>query len=159
MTNAEKLLDALTFLPDDLLEETDALRRKKRSHWKQWAALAACVCLAAGLLLLMPGAQSADNGSGIGWIDPESGHDGAEDQQSAGSTVCVRATVDEIYEDKLIVTLSPDSDPRQVTVLPDAMADIPDLSPGQAIRIFLKDPAQTQEDTLTPYKIEIEEES
>lgn len=44
----EQIHDALNFLDDGLIEETEKLRRKKHpSHWKKWAALAACLCLVA----------------------------------------------------------------------------------------------------------------
>lgn len=53
----EKLHEAIGLLPSDLVAEADAQRRqvpkKKNSHWKQFAAMAACfaVVLACGLFL------------------------------------------------------------------------------------------------------------
>ena len=44
----EQIHDALNFLDDRLIEETEELRRKKHpSPWKKWTALAACLCLVA----------------------------------------------------------------------------------------------------------------
>lgn len=52
----EKLHEAIGLLPSDLVSEADACRNqvpKKKSHWKQFAAMAACfaVVLACGLFL------------------------------------------------------------------------------------------------------------
>ena len=52
---SEKLHDALSLLPADLVAETDALRtqaKKPQVHWQRWAAMAAClaVVLLAGTL-------------------------------------------------------------------------------------------------------------
>ena len=52
---SEKLHDALSLLPADLVAETDALRTKPKKHqvhWQRWAAMAAClaVVLLAGTL-------------------------------------------------------------------------------------------------------------
>ena len=42
----EQIHDALNYLDDRLIEETEKLRQKKRpSPWKKWTALAACLCL------------------------------------------------------------------------------------------------------------------
>ena len=42
----EQIHDALNFLDDSLIEETDRQRQRKRpSPWKKWTALAACLCL------------------------------------------------------------------------------------------------------------------
>ena len=60
----EKLLDAMALLPDGMLEETDRLRQKKRIPWKGIAALAACLCLVAGIWLIQPGSKAAENATG-----------------------------------------------------------------------------------------------
>lgn len=60
----EKLLDAMALLPEEMLEETDRLRQKKRTPWKGLAALAACLCLVAGLWLIQPRGKSAENAAG-----------------------------------------------------------------------------------------------
>ena len=44
---SEKLHDALSLLPADLVAETDALRtqaKKPQVHWQRWAAMAAQRC-------------------------------------------------------------------------------------------------------------------
>lgn len=62
--NGEKLMDAMNLLPDDLLEATNALRTRKRTHWKPIVALAACLCLVVGMWLINPGAKAEDSASG-----------------------------------------------------------------------------------------------
>lgn len=45
---SEKLHDALSLLPADLVAETDALRtqaKKPQVHWQRWAAMAACLAV------------------------------------------------------------------------------------------------------------------
>ena len=45
---SEKLHDALSLLPADLVAETDALRtqaKKHQVHWQRWAAMAACLAV------------------------------------------------------------------------------------------------------------------
>ena len=45
---SEKLHDALSLLPADLVAETDALRTKPKKHqvhWQHWAAMAACLAV------------------------------------------------------------------------------------------------------------------
>jgi len=54
--NPEKIHDALTLLPNDLIAATDRLRTRNRSrriHWVRWVSLAACVAILAcsGLML------------------------------------------------------------------------------------------------------------
>ena len=56
----ENLVDALGLLPEELLEEADLLRQKKRFPWKPVTALAACLCLVAGLWFMNPGNKSMD---------------------------------------------------------------------------------------------------
>lgn len=51
---AEQLHDAIGLLPADLVAEADALRQSKplrRSHWKHYAAMAACFALVLGCAL------------------------------------------------------------------------------------------------------------
>ena len=46
--SAEKLLDAMQYLPDEMLEQTDRLRQRKSFRWKPLVATAACLCLLLG---------------------------------------------------------------------------------------------------------------
>lgn len=48
----EQLLDALAAVDAELLEEVNARRQQKRPRrWGRWVALAACLCLAVGIIL------------------------------------------------------------------------------------------------------------
>ncbi|MBQ8642805.1 MAG: hypothetical protein IJ480_11385 [Clostridia bacterium] len=52
--NTEILCDAMEYIDDDLLAAVDLLRMRKRKNrgWIRWASLAACVCIAAGGVLI-----------------------------------------------------------------------------------------------------------
>ena len=50
---AEIFFDAITLLPEDMIEEAQEYRfRKNRASWKRFASLAACLMLVASLSLL-----------------------------------------------------------------------------------------------------------
>lgn len=155
----ERLHDAISLLPEDLLTPVDALRQKKRLRWQPIAALAACMCLAAGLWLLPIGAA---NEKGNGGITGSAGGRGdgfmesVTDQiiEESTSTYTITATVTEVAEEYLIA--QPEG-AEPITVQLNTLEQCPTLSPGQRIRIFCKDvPDMT--DPLTPYQIEIIEE-
>lgn len=145
----EQLHDALNFLSDDLLEQTDALRQRKRINWKPIAAIAACACLVAGLYLFAPSATSKDSAECV------------EDKGSSYHAESAFGT----YLTGEVLTVQPDKIEVQtestktiVTVSLAALEDIPSLAPGQKIRIY----SQTEETLagssgteLIPYKIEI----
>lgn len=62
----EQLQDAITLLPEELLQPVDALRQKKRFPWKSVLATAACLCLVVGLALGYAGIlapATAENGA------------------------------------------------------------------------------------------------
>ena len=148
----DRLHDAITLLPEELLTPVDALRQKKRFHWQPLAALAACLCLAVGLWLLpISAANEKSNGS---ILDPEEGRgDGyagsITDQvveESTSGTFLI-ATVTEVTEDYLIVQ-GKDAEPMQIQR--DAIEECPAISPGQTIRIFYRDATPP-----VPYRIEI----
>ena len=56
--NPEQLSDAMNELPQELLEETQAARSRRRPRWKPLAAAAACLLLAAGACSSYPAASS-----------------------------------------------------------------------------------------------------
>ena len=52
----DDLIDSLGRIDDDLIENVDSLRRKrKQPGWKKWAGLAACFCLILAVATAMPG--------------------------------------------------------------------------------------------------------
>ncbi|MBQ8358546.1 MAG: hypothetical protein IJX37_01340 [Oscillospiraceae bacterium] len=154
--NADMLHDAISLLPEELLAPVDALRQKKRAFWQPVAALAACVCLVAGLWLFLPGvSMDSSNGSAMeGFGDGSMGSIADQITQESGSTYSLSGTIIEVAEDYLIVQLN---NTEPVTVLLDELEQIPVLSPGQKIRIYCE---EIPDDTmpLVPYRIAIIEE-
>ena len=63
MIDAERLQDAITALPEELLTPVDALRKQKRPVWKPIATVAASLLLVVGLYQLQPEKKSAENAS------------------------------------------------------------------------------------------------
>ncbi len=157
--NAEHLHDALSLLPDDLLEPVDQLRQKKHIPWKPVAALAACACLVVGLWTLFPGgAKSADNAAGMA---PEDGLGGLFDsiEQESGSCAFLLATVLEVAQDH--ITVLPGEQATDiavpVTVQLDKLETIPELEKGQRIKLYCKEYPDNDQ-PLVPYQIEIIED-
>lgn len=145
----EQLHDALNFLSDDLLEQTDALRQRKRISWKPLAALAACACLVAGLYLFAPSTTSKDS---------------AECAEDKGSSYYSESAFGAYLTGEVLTVQADRIEVRTkdtghiVTVSLSALEDIPSLAPGQHVRIY----SQTEETLagssnaeLIPYKIEI----
>lgn len=155
---AEKLLDAMNYLPDELLEKANALRQKKRNHWKPWAALAACLCLAVSIWLIDPGAKSADNAGGASeYMDEDAGMDLLN--QESGSTAGIVLYIDEVYDDYITVKrhkMDGLCDCPAIVVKLDELEEIPKLSKGQKIRIYTNQ--EVIATVITPYKIVIEED-
>lgn len=160
----QKLMDAMNYLPEELIEKTDALRQKKRNHWKSWAALAACLCMAVGAVFMVPGAKSADNASGAGeyeYMDEDADTIGSA-QLESGSTGGIIVYVHEVYEDYIVVEYSEWSATcdcvkiRLVKVQLEGLENIPKLSVGQKIRIYTDE--ELGVGTITPDKIVIEED-
>lgn len=157
--NAEHLHDAISLLPDDLLEPVDQLRQKKHISWKSVATLAACACLVVGLWSLFPGGmKSADNATGM---VPEDGFGILNDsitQESAGSSF-LSAIIVEVAQDHITVLpgqLATDI-AEPITVQLDELETVPELVKGQRIKLYCKEfPDDTQ--TLVPYRIEIIED-
>lgn len=88
MKNAEHIHDALSLLPDELLAPVDALRQKKRFPWKSLTALAACLCLIAGLWLFFPGAVSMDSANGSAENLPQDGSSLSDSVSQESGQLC-----------------------------------------------------------------------
>lgn len=156
---AERIMDAMNYLPDELLLQTDALRQKKKYHWKRWAAVAACLCLAVGIWFIAPGAKSADNAAApeIGFLTDNAGA-GSVSQES-GSTGGIIAYVYEVYEDYVTVKrheMDGLCDCPDIVVKLDELDEIPRLSKGQKIRIYTNQ--EVVATVITPYKIVVMQE-
>jgi len=167
MITAEKLLDSLENLPNDLIEETAAIRQRKPVVWVKWTALAACACACACLCLglSLPGAKSADNAAGI--PKEEIGNVLEDIEQSTSSAGYLDASVYSVGEDHITVTsLVQRPYPEgldgtcvqrvQITVKFENLKEIPDFKPGQQIRIYYNE--TDQDGSLIPYRIEIIDE-
>lgn len=163
MISAEKLLDSLGNLPDDLILETQAIRSRKPIHWVKWTALAACLCLCVSLGLSLPGAKSADNAAGTPMEEIGSAIQDAEQSPtgyldaivySVGEDhITVTSTVQRPYPDGLDGTCVQQV---QQAVLFDNLAEIPHFKPGQKIRIYYD--KTDSSGSLLPYRVEILED-
>jgi hypothetical protein len=156
--NPEQLHDAISLLPEDLLEPVDQLRQKKRIPWKSVAVLAACMCLVLGLWSLFPDdMKSADNAGRL----PDKGFSNISDsitQESENCTTLV-ATVLEVAQDH--ITVLPGEQLTDIakpdTVKLTKLETIPPLKKGQRIKLYFdENPYNNQ--PLVPYRIEIIED-
>ncbi len=150
MIKAEHIHDALTLLSDDLLISADSLRRKKPFRWQPIAALAACACVAAGLWLFAPGADSVANGGASMELS---------DRVEAESTTAkpLEGIITQVSEDFILVI--PNGCTQTVTVSFENLELIPPFFPGQSVRIYCEEDligAITSE-ILSPYRIEVNE--
>ena len=150
--NAENLHDAISLLPEALLEDVDRLRRKKPVHWKPIAALAACLCLVAGLGLWFNGGIKAESGSAA----PDNYYTNDISKESAtGHSVTepMTAVVVQVLNDRIIVlpgnVLTDVAQP--VTVMLTELENTPVLTENQRITIYCKEYTEP----LVPYRIEI----
>lgn len=157
MITPEHIHDALTLLPEELLTPVDALRRRKRFRWQPIAAAAACLCLIAGLWLLVPAGIKADSGS--------CAEDGCEVGNSMSGLQTCDLVVDAVYEDYVMAYMfteipqPPNVDGiivqrTLIRVNLEDLAVIPELAAQQQILIYY---SEFNEDGLSvdPYKIEI----
>lgn len=158
----EALHDAITLLPEELLDSVDRLRKKKRVPWKSVAVLAACSCLVAGLWLFSPGNKVAmDSANGSAAPEREPMEYGQSSIANAGVVVKV-LHVDENYLQVGEVQPEKFSDESISIQLPSVrltfenLQQVPLMQVGQTIRIYFK-PEQFDEENLTvkPYKIEM----
>lgn len=60
MKKEEKMFDAITNLPDPMVEEARTVKAKKRRPWRRWAALAAAFAAAVGIGFLLSRNQDAE---------------------------------------------------------------------------------------------------
>lgn len=165
MINSQHIHDALNLLPDDLIAPVEALRKKKHAPWKSLAALAACLCLCVGLWHLLPGV-ALKSGAGS---SPENGSGITGDMEFSSSTANASPRTMEVYEvsDDHITTIPvpkielSDDICVQIaitTVTFENLNTVPELKPGQHIRIYY-DEADSDGTTIRPYRIEIIKEA
>lgn len=151
MITAENIHDALTLLPDDLIAPVDALRRKKRIPWRSLTAAAACLCLCAGLyFFILPGAVEK-NAAGMA-------------TESAPLIQTAEVIIYSVGEDYLQIAPKPNNNfatednlfasMASVIVTFENLQTVPDLKPGQKIRIYYTEVANNGM-TIKPFRIQI----
>lgn len=169
MISGEHIHDALTLLPEELVAPVDALRRKKRIPWKGLCAVAACLCLVAGLWFLLPGAVAMDSANGSAEHAPGDGFGAVSDSvtgESAHGTI-LTATVLTVEEDCVTVLLGDRLPDNAVVSLAyrteirfDELDADPRLEQRQFIRLYFDNPPELKDSdrVLYPNRIEIIED-
>ena len=158
---AEKLIDAMHYLPEELLEQTDRLRQRRKANWKPWGALVACLCLVAGLWFINPGDKYAmDNGASPDgeYLGDDAGA-GKENSLTGTTATGITVYVHQVYDDHIVVKYDISdvtADVPLITVSLAKLEQIPQLSVGQKICLYTKQEEVT--DRIEPYKIIIMEE-
>lgn len=155
---AERIMDAMNYLPDELLEQTDRLRQRKKNYWKPLVAVAACLCLVVGLWFLNPGLKAANGAAPESDFLADDAGAGSINQES-GSTAGIVARVYEVHDEYILVQYVYangfcDGIPQKVSL--EELEQIPVLKAGQLITIYAQQSADPQE--LEAYKIIIEED-
>ena len=81
--NTDLIFDALDYIDDDMLEDVDALRAKKKVNpnriWMRYASVAACLCVIIGAVYLLDRTGTIDDSSEIAdGIDQENSFSGED---------------------------------------------------------------------------------
>lgn len=152
--------DAMTLLPEELLEPVDALRQKKRFPWRSVLATAACLCLVVGLALgyariIAPASMEADEN-----MAPPQQENVSQSQTEEPSLV----EVVQVEADYVMVVnasaISGDSCALRapIKLYFEKLTQVPALQVGQILEIYWNtedyDPV---EHAITPYRIVISE--
>ena len=165
MIDSQNIHDALNLLPDDLLAPVDALRRKKWFPWKTIASVAACLCLCVGLWFFFPGAAEknaacdTEVANGTGLI-------GTHGFSCTGIPMNQELEVYSVGEDHITAVPVPSIELSDnicvqmtaVTVNFENLHVVPELKPGQHIRIYYDKMGQDGV-SVSPYRIEIIKEA
>ena len=161
----ETFQDAMTLLPEELLEPVDALRQKKRFPWRSVLATAACLCLVAGLAFgytrIVAPASSAENIFDIDEVGAPVQEAVNQSKAEAPSLVEVVEVADGYVRVVTAVQNSSDSCALRapIKILFDKLPQVPTLKEGQIIEIYWYtedyDPA---EHAISPYRIVVTEE-
>lgn len=158
---ADEFHDAMTLLPEELLEPVDALRQKKRFPWRSVLATAACLCLVVGLALgyarlVAPASMEADEN-----MAPPQQENVSQSKAEAPSLVeVVQVEADHIF---VVNANSNNSDscalraPIKITF--EKIPTRPTFEVGQKLLIYWDSTDyDSTEHMITPYRIEIAEE-
>lgn len=162
MIDSQNIHDALNLLPDDLLAPVEAMRQRKRFPWRSVTAVAACLCLGVGLWYFFPGATQ-ENASGT---LPENGTGliGTHGFSCTGIPMNQELEVYSVGEGHITAVPVPSMELSDnicvqmpaVTVNFENLHVVPELKPGQHIRIYYE---KMGKDAVSPYRIEIIKEA
>lgn len=154
--------DAMTLLPEEMLEPVDALRRKKLFPWKSVLATAACLCLVVGLALgyarIIAPASAANEAADM--APPQEENVSQSKTEEPSLVEVVRVEADHIF---VVNPSSSNSDscalraPIKITF--EKISTPPAFEVGQRLLIYW-DSADydATEHMITPYRIEIAED-
>ena len=112
--NTDLIFDALDYIDDDMLEDVDVLRRKKKVNpnriWMRYASVAACLCVIIGAVYLL---------DRTGMIDTsEVADEMAQDNMSGEETVHNYVRADIITSDSTVLAVN---DPQKITAIYDIL--------------------------------------
>ena len=124
------LMDAVGLLPDDLVENTDRIRRQKPVPWHHLVALAACLCIVLGLsgILVLPGTFIVFQKAGS--AAPENM---LADEAAPMEPMSADATVVAVEEELLTVQLE-NGALRQIELAD--LTQVPALEPGMQVTVY-----------------------
>lgn len=159
MIGPQNIHEALNLLPDDLIAPVEVLRQKKPIPWKMLTALAASLCLCVGLWYFFPGAATENAAGGT----PENGSGlTGQVEYSFSLSLTGDLLVCEVGKDYITVVPLMDSavadgntaQDTAITVTLENLESVPELKPGQHIRIYF-DRANDNSVSVSPNRIEI----
>ena len=112
--NTDLIFDALDYIDDDILEDVDVLRRKKKVNpnriWMRYASVAACLCVIIGAVYLL---------DRTGMIDTsEVADEMAQDNMSGEEKVHNYVRADIITSDSTVLAVN---DPQKITAIYDIL--------------------------------------
>ena len=112
--NTDLIFDALDYIDDDMLEDVDALRTKKKAKpnriWMRYASVAACLCVIIGAVYLL---------DRTGMIDTsEVADEMAQDNMSGEEKVHNYVRADIITSDSTVLAVN---DPQKITAIYDIL--------------------------------------
>ena len=112
--NTDLIFDAMDYIDDDMLEDVDVLRRKKKVNpnriWMRYASVAACLCVIIGAVYLL---------DRTGMIDTsEVADEMAQDNMSGEEKVHNYVRADIITSDSTVLAVN---DPQKITAIYDIL--------------------------------------
>ena len=112
--NTDLIFDALDYIDDDMLEDVDALRTKKKAKpnriWMRYASVAACLCVIIGAVYLLDRTGMVDTS--------EVADEMAQDNMSGEEKVHNYVRADIITSDSTALAVT---DPQKITAIYDIL--------------------------------------